>query len=179
MKNLILVVLFSLFSLAAFSQSNIKVGVQGVYYEYFDGAFIGPSVGFEAPLLNRFSLQVNVAALRSNEVTGVDQNIVTRAIRFEPELRFYPRGDLKGFFIGPRLSYADMSSVIKTGGEKLSFPTWGGEEGVFGVGGVLGYQANFSDRFKISTTLGAELDMNAGEGGIGITSARVSVGYNF
>ncbi len=177
MKNILLIAIFSFSSLTAFSQSNIKVGVQGIHYNYFDGAFIGPSVGFEAPLINRISLQVNVAALRSNEVIGVDQNIVTRAIRFEPELRFYPKGDLKGFFIGPRLSYADMSSVIKTGGERLSFPTWGGQEGVFGFGGVLGYQANFSDKLKVGTTLGLEMDMNEAE--LGIISARVSIGYNF
>jgi hypothetical protein len=176
MKNLILATLFSFISFTAFAQSNIKLRSQGVYYSYSDASFFGPSVAFEAPLKNRLSLQIAIGYLRSNEVLQIDQNVVTQGVRFEPEIRYYPKGGLTGFFVGARISYTDLSSVVKTGGERLAFPTWGGKESVGGFGGVLGFQTNLTEQFKLGTVFGLEFD--TGEGELGIVSIGVSLAYN-
>ena len=176
MKILLPVFLVLFFYSSLSAQSNVKAGCQGVYYNYSDGAFFGPAVAFEAHLKNRLSLQINAGYLRGSEVIGLDQNVVTRGFRFAPEIRYFPKGDMSGFFIGARVSYTDFSSVLKTGGEKLAFPTWGDREGVGGLGGVLGFQTNFSERFKIATVMGIEMDM--GEGELGILSVGISLGYN-
>ncbi|KAA3631662.1 MAG: DUF3575 domain-containing protein [Bacteroidetes bacterium] len=176
MKNLSLVVLISFFSLSLFAQSNVKVGYQGVNYPHSGETFFGPSVAVEAALKNSFSLHLNVAYLTDHEVIAVDSDVITRGLKFEPELRFYPRKELKGFFLGARTSYTNFSSILKTGKDKVDFPTWGGEEAIFGYGGVIGYQANFSENLIISTVLGLEVESKFSEA---MGSVGVSLGYRF
>jgi hypothetical protein len=176
MKNLILAAILSFISLTAFAQSNIKVGYQGVYFPHVDEDFFGPSVAFEAALRNRLSLNVNFGVIRDHEVTGPDVNVITRGIRVEPEVRFYFSKGLKGLFFGPRLSYTSLSSVLRTDKERVDFPTWGGEDAVFGMGGVIGFQADFSEHLKLSVVGGLEIDNHNGEGA---PSLGVSLGYRF
>ncbi len=176
MKNLSLVVFFSLLTFSLFAQSNVKIGYQGVNYPHSGESFFGPSVAFEAALRNRLSLHLNAAYLTDHEVIAADSDVVTRGLKFEPELRFYFRQDLKGFFVGARTSYTNFSSILKTGKDKVDFPTWGGEEAIFGYGGVIGFQANFSEKLNISTTLGLEIESKFSEG---MGSLGVSLGYRF
>ena len=176
MKNLIFVAFFSFISFTAISQSNIKVGYQGVYFPHMGEDFFGPTISLEAAMRNHIALNFNIGLMRDQQVTGPDVNVITRGVRLEPEVRIYLRKGLKGLFVGPRFSYTSFASVLKTGKERVDFPTWGGEDAAFGFGGVLGFQANFSEHLKLSTVLGLEVDNHYGEA---LPSLAVSLGYRF
>lgn len=176
MKNLILISFFTLFSFSLFSQSNIRLGYQGVNYPHFESSFVGPVASIETNMGNRFSLNLNLGLLSDHTVIALGQDIVTRAFKIEPEVRFFPKIGLKGLFIGGRMSYSNFSSKLKTAEESFAYPTLGGEEFVFGVGGVLGFQADFLDRIKLNVTLGLETDSVDGDA---MGSISIGAGYQF
>lgn len=175
MKNFFLITLFSLFSLTVFAQSNAKLGYQGVFYPHTGETFFGPTASVETNMGNHFSLNLNVGYLRDHHVVAVDTDIITRALKFEPEVRFFLRHGLKGFFVGARMSYSNFSSVLKQGKERVSYPT-PGEDSVFGFGGVLGFQANFNEHLMLSTSVGLGVESENGEA---MPSLTIGMGYRF
>lgn len=175
MKNFFFITLLSLCSFTVFAQSNVRLGYQGVFYPHIGETFFGPIASVEANMGNHFSLNLNIGYLKDHQVIAVNSDIITRSLKFEPEIRFFPRQGLKGFFVGARMSYSNFSSVLKQGKERVSFPT-PGEDSVFGFGGVLGFQANFNEHLMLSTSVGLGVESEYGEA---MPSLTIGMGYRF
>jgi hypothetical protein len=176
MKNLMLISLFALFSFSLFAQSNVKLGFQSVYYPNVDANFVGPSASIESAMGNHFSLNLGLAYLTDHDVIAANTDIITRAFKIEPSVRFFPKKGLKGFFLGGKMSYSNFSSFLKSGNERVSFPVQADQDYVFGVGGALGFQANFSEHFVLNAEVGLEME---GDDGDAMGSLGISVGYKF
>ena len=167
---------FCLFSFLAFTvsaqTSHVKVGLDATYFEeQYDNAFWGPTIAVETSIKNRFALSLQVGYGALNENRKIGEKLIIKAFTFNPEFRFYPKGDLNGFYFGGGFSYTGFSAVLKQNDERLSYPLPSDNKDAFALRGAIGYQARLNEKLTLNT----DLHLGGAEGAV--IGLGVGIGY--
>ncbi len=113
------------------------------------------SLQYERKIKDNMTVACDVNLLFFSATTG-GTTVSYNGFGLSPEFRFYPGGEaMKGFFIGPYLSYLGMS--LKGEVENTARGKGTGEiSGITAIGGgaILGWKWIFGDVFALETHLG-------------------------
>lgn len=155
MKKFLSFCLFSflLFTVSA-QTSYVKLGLDATYFGVqYDNAFLGPTISVETAVKKRLglSLQAGYGVLNENRELG--EQLAIKAFTFNPEFRFYPKGNLNGFYLGGGFSYTKFSAQLKKGGESLTYPLSSDKKDAFAMRATIGYQANLNEKLTLNANL--------------------------